>query len=171
MIKIVLFEPEKPANTGNIIRTCQAFNASLTIIGNITFDLSDEALRRAQMDYAIGFNVEREKTIDSFLKKNDIEKGYFITRYGNNVYSETDFSDYKKDIWLMFGKESTGIPLKILNKYQNRCLRIPIVFSARSLNLANSVSIIISEIARQQNFHFLSIKEEIKTPNHIKDIS
>lgn len=170
MIQIVLFEPEKPANTGNIIRTCQSFNAKLSIIGNPSFDMTEEAFKRAKMDYGINEKIERYKTIDDFLLSNNINKGYFVTRYGNNVYSEKDYSSINDDYWFMFGKESSGLPLEILNKYQDRCIRIPIDFASRSLNLSNCVAIILSEVARQQNFHLLSIKEEIKTPDHIKKV-
>lgn len=168
MVLIALFEPEKPANTGNIIRTCQAFNANLAIIGKPSFDMSEKGFKRAKMDYGINEKIARFDTIDDFLSSNDINKGYFVTRYGNNVYSNFDYSNISKDIWFMFGKESSGLPLEILNKYQDRCIRIPIDFASRSLNLSNSVAIIISEVARQQNFHSLSIKEQIKTPDYIK---
>jgi len=170
MIQIALFEPEKPANTGNIIRTCQAFNASLTIIGNPSFSMDEEGFKRAKMDYGINSSIKRYKTIDDFLLDNDINKVYLVTRYGNNIYSENNYSDINKDYIFLFGKESSGLPLKLLNKYQERCIRIPIDFSSRSLNLSNCVAIILSEVARQQKFHSLSVKEEIKTPNHIKNI-
>ena len=170
MIQVALFEPEKPANTGNIIRTCQAFNASLSIVGNPSFNMDEEGFKRAKMDYGINNQIKRYSNLDEFLKENDINSGFLVTRYGNNIYSEKNYSNIKEDYWFLFGKESSGLPLSLLNKYQDRCIRIPIDFSSRSLNLSNCVAIILSEVARQQKFHSLSIKEEIKTPNHIKNI-
>ena len=85
MNRVVLFEPEKPANVGNIIRTCVAFDLKLTIIGNLTFELSDRSLKRAEMDYAIGFEIERFETIEDFRKVHGKEEGYYVTRYSKNV--------------------------------------------------------------------------------------
>ena len=168
MVHILLFEPEKPANTGNIIRSCQSFNATLSIIGKPSFDMSEEGFKRAKLDYGINQTINRYSTIDEFLSSHDINSIYFVTRYGNNIYSSQDYSSIKSDIYFLFGKESSGLPLNILNKYQDRCIRIPIDFASRSLNLSNCVAIILSEVARQQNFFSLSIKEEIKTPDYIK---
>ena len=162
MNRVVLYQPEKPANTGNIIRTCKAFDLKLTIIGDLTFELTDKAFRRAEMDYCIGFEIERCKTFDEFLSLHPNEIGYFVTRYSKNVYSRFDYSDNTKDRFFMFGKESTGIPKEILKKYIGKTIRIPMAIDSRSLNLSNSVAIVLSEVLRQQNFYGLSIKEEIK---------
>ncbi len=162
MNRIVLFEPEKPANTGNIIRTCMALDAKLTIIGPLSFSLDDKALSRAHMDYAINFEIERFDTIEQFLNKYKNWDGYFVTRYSKNVYSEMDYSDQTKDYFFMFGRESTGIPHNILREHIDKTIRIPMAINARSLNLSDSVSIILSEAKRQQHFSSLSLTETIK---------
>lgn len=162
MNRIVLFEPEKPANTGNIIRTCMALDAKLTIIGPLSFTLDDKALSRAHMDYAINFEIERFDTIEQFLNKYKNWDGYFVTRYSKNVYSEMDYSDQTKDYFFMFGRESTGIPHNILREHIDKTIRIPMAINARSLNLSDSVSIILSEAKRQQHFSSLSLTETIK---------
>jgi len=169
MIRVVLYEPEKPANTGNIIRTCMAFSAALSIVGPVSFDLSDKALRRAKMDYALSFPIERIDTIEDFLRKYSWQEGYFVTRYGAKTYAEADFSDPARDYWLMFGRESTGIPKEVLKAYPERDLRIPMVPDARSLNLANSVAIVLSEALRQQGFKGLSRREEIKGEDFLRN--
>ena len=162
MNRVVLFEPEKPANTGNIIRTCKAMDLKLTIIGEPSFTLDDKAFRRAEMDYCIGFEIERVKTIDEFLKLHRDEVGYYVTRYSNNVYSSFDYSDTSKDYFFMFGKESTGIPKDVLLNHLDHTIRIPMAIDARSLNLSNSVAIVMSEALRQQKFKGLSTSETIK---------
>lgn len=162
MNRIVLFEPEKPANTGNIIRTCMAFDAKLTIIGPLSFSLDDKAFMRAKMDYALNFEIERMDTIDEFLERYKKWEGYFVTRYSKHVYSTNDYSDDTKDYFFMFGRESTGIPYDVLRKHLDRTIRIPMAINARSLNLSDSVSIIISEVKRQQKFSSLAVSETIK---------
>lgn len=162
MNRIVLFEPEKPANTGNIIRTCKALDSKLTIIGHVSFDLSDKALRRAEMDYCIGFEIERFDTIDEFLEAYPYYEGFYVTRYGKHIYSNMDYSNPSKNRFFMFGRESTGIPKEVLAKHIDHTIRIPMMADSRSLNLSNSVSIVLSEALRQQNFYGLSTKEEIK---------
>ena len=169
MNRVVLFEPEKPANTGNIIRTCMAMDAKLTIIGNPTFDISDKALRRAEMDYAVGFQIERFRTIDEFLKAHGFEDGYFVTRYSNKVYSDYDLSNPGINHYFMFGRESTGIPKDVLKAHYEKTMRIPMAIDARSLNLANSVAIVLSEALRQQGFPSLSTEETIKGRDFLKD--
>ncbi|MFA6861248.1 MAG: tRNA (cytidine(34)-2'-O)-methyltransferase [Bacilli bacterium] len=169
MNRIVLFEPEKPANTGNIIRTCMALDATLTIIGNPTFDLSDKAFKRAEMDYCIGFKIERFLTIDEFLAKHGKEDGYYVTRYSENVYTRFDYSDIACDHWFMFGRESTGIPKDVLKSHYDKTIRIPMAINARSLNLANSVAIVLSEAIRQQGFYNLATTETIKGRDFLKN--
>ena len=168
MITVVLYEPEKPANTGNIIRTCQAFDMKLAIVGKPSFEISDKALRRAEMDYAIGFEIEQYPDYETFLTRHK-EEGYYVTRYSDRTYSNYDFSDVKKDIFLMFGKESTGIPKDILKKHLDHCMRIPMTIDSRSLNLSNSVAIVASEVLRQRNFAGLSTVETIKGRDFLKN--
>ena len=162
MINIVLYRPEKPQNTGNIMRTCVAINAKLHIIGPITFSIADKDLRRVGMDYIDSLKMEYYENLEAFLKQHSNKNLYFITRYGKDVYSDFDFKDPIKDYWVMFGRESTGIPHDLLREHKDRLLRIPMVSDARSLNLSNCVAIISYEILRQQGYLELATSEMIK---------
>lgn len=162
MINVVLYHPEIPQNTGNIMRTCVAIGAHLHIIGPVPFDLSDKALKRAGMDYIIDLNMSYYDSLSEFTKKNPDADIYYVTRYGERPYSSFDFTNPSGDYFVMFGRESTGIPHSLLRQHLDRCLRIPMVASARSLNLSNSVAIVVYEIARQQQFRGLSTKEMLK---------
>lgn len=162
MINIVLYRPEKPQNTGNIMRTCVAIHAALHIIGPLTFSIDSKDLKRVGMDYIDDLKMFYYENYEEFLQKNKNTDLYYVTRYSNRVYSSFDFSDPVKDIYVMFGRESTGIPHEILRNHPNRLLRLPMVPEARSLNLSNCVAIIAYEILRQQNFLNLSTSEAIK---------
>ncbi len=162
MNHIVLFEPEKPANVGNIIRTCMALNAELIIVGHINFDLSDKSLKRAGMDYMIGFPIKRYNSMSDFFKDHYKHKIYYVTRYSKHVYTQNDYSDVTEDVYLMFGRESTGIPHDVLREHYDYTIRIPMAIDARSLNLSNSVAIVLSEVLRQQKFFSLATTETIK---------
>jgi len=162
MINIVLFEPEKPANVGNIIRTCMAMDAHLIIIGELTFSMSNKALKRAGMDYIIGFDIEREKTLDDFFNHHADDNVYYVTRYAKQTYTDFDYSNVLEDVYFMFGRESTGIPHPILKEHIDRTIRIPMAIDARSLNLSNSVAVVLLEAERQRKFFGLSTKEAIK---------
>lgn len=169
MNRVVLFQPEKPANVGNIIRTCMAFDCKLTIIGPLTFSLDDKAFKRAEMDYAIRFDIERIETIEEFLKIHGHEDGYYVTRYSEKTYCDFDFSSVSKNHWFMFGRESTGIPKEVLKQHYEKTMRIPMAIDARSLNLSNSVAIVLSEALRQQDFFNLSTTETIKGKDFLKN--
>ena len=162
MIHIVLFRPEKPQNTGNIMRTCVAINAKLHIIGPITFSIADKDLKRVGMDYIDSLKMEYYENLEKFLSINGDKNLYFVTRYGKDVYSDRDFKNPIKDYWIMFGRESTGIPHDLLRKNKDKLLRIPMVADARSLNLSNCVAIVSYEILRQQGFLELATSEMIK---------
>ncbi len=162
MLHIILYQPEIPANTGNIMRTCKAINATLHIIGPIPFSLDEKSLKRAGMDYLEGLTTKMYDSYDDFLHKNPNADIYYITRYGENVYSNTNFSDIGHNYYIMFGRESTGIPHDILRNHLDRCLRLPMTPSARSLNLSNCVAIVSYEVIRQQGFYGLSTQEAIK---------
>ncbi|WP_322935541.1 tRNA (cytidine(34)-2'-O)-methyltransferase [Mycoplasmopsis felis] len=174
MLNIVLYEPEICPNTGNIIRTCFALGAKLHIIKPIGFDLHPKYLRR----YGAGRMLsdiphEIYSSYQEFYKKYNVKKIIYITRYGLKKY--TDF-DYKKiynqnqEIWLMFGRESTGIEKSILTKNIDNCARIPMVSAMRSINLANSVCIIGFEVMRQLDFMDLSLYEVEKGKNYLKEL-
>ena len=163
MVYVVLFEPEKPANVGNIIRTCMAFRCGLIIIGPLTFDLTDKALRRAGMDYMVGFPIERLKDMEEYEKKYGQENIYYVTRYSKNIYSQADYApSLDKDLYLMFGRESTGIPHPVLLSHLDKTVRIPMAPEARSLNLSDSVAIVLGETMRQRKYFSLATREAIK---------
>ena len=162
MINVVLYQPEKPMNTGNIMRTCKASGTKLHIIGPLTYKIDDKGLQRAGMDYLIGFDYSYYKDYQEFLDRNNNPVVHYITRYGFKAPSEVDFSNDKDEIYVMFGKESTGIPKEILKKDLDRCYRLPMKEDSRSLNLSNCVAIVVYEILRQQNYASLSKYEVIK---------
>lgn len=162
MIHIVLYQPEKPSNTGNIMRTCVAINATLDIIGPLTFSLDAKDLKRAGLDYIDSLRYHYFPTYEDYLKEYPQADTFYVTRYSDKVYSQFEFKDEAHDIFLMFGKESTGIPHDILRSHPDRLLRIPMVPEARSLNLSNSVAIVVYEVLRQLKFPNLSTHEAIK---------
>lgn len=162
MIHIVLYRPEKPQNTGNIMRTCVAINATLDIIGPITFSLDAKDIKRVGLDYIDSLKMNYFSSYEEYLKAYPNANAYYVTRYSNRVYSSFDFKDIKQDYFLMFGRESTGIPHEILKEHMDRLLRLPMVPDARSLNLSNCVAVVVYEVLRQQNFYFLSTHESIK---------
>ena len=162
MIHIVLYRPEKPQNTGNIMRTCVAIHATLHIIGPLSFSIDSKDLKRVGMDYIDDLKMFFYPTYEDFLKEHQNEDVYYVTRYSQKVYSTFDFKDEVKDYYVMFGRESTGIPHEILNAHPDRLLRLPMVPEARSLNLSNCVAIVAYEILRQQGFPGLSTHESIK---------
>ena len=162
MIYIILYRPEKPMNTGNSMRTAVAVNATLVIIGPISFSLSDKDLKRVGLDYIDNLKLEYYPTYDEFLKHYDENNIYYVTRYSKKVYSSFDFSNPTEDVYLMFGRESTGIPHDILLKHYEKTLRLPMVPEARSLNLSNCVAIVTYEVLRQRKFIGLSTSEAIK---------
>lgn len=149
MLNIVLHEPEIPANTGNIGRTCVAAGARLHLIGPLGFSLSEKALKRAGMDYWKDLDVTVYIDYKDFLEKNPGAKIYMATTKAEKVYTEVS---YEPDCYIMFGKESAGIPEEILAKNQERAVRIPMLDKIRSLNLGNSVAIVLYEALRQQRF-------------------
>lgn len=162
MIHIVLYQPEKPQNTGNIMRTCVAINATLDIIGPLSFSLDAKDLKRAGLDYIDSLKYHYFSSYEEYLKEYPYADTYYVTRYSDKVYSEFNFQSITHDIFLMFGRESTGIPHDILRSHPDRLLRIPMVPEARSLNLSNSVAIVVYEVLRQLKYPNLSTHEAIK---------
>ena len=160
MINVVLYEPEIPQNTGNIIRSCMAFNARLHLIEPLGFFMDETHLKRAGMDYINDIEMFKYVNWEDFLSKNNGEF-FYITRYAKKT--PKDFSyESDKDIYLVFGKESTGIPKEILKDNLDKCIRIPMVEKARSLNLSNTVAIMLHEVYRQLDYVGLSKVEVIK---------
>lgn len=168
MINIVLYEPEIPQNTGNIMRTCAGTGAKLHLIKPLGFSLSDSKVKRCGVNYLEHCNYQVYEDYDDFLSQNKGEF-YYLTRYGNKNYSDFDYSDSSKNIYLVFGKESTGIPKEILSKHLDRCLRIPINENIRALNVSNSVCIMLFEVLRQQGFPELLDYDPFKGKNYLND--
>lgn len=157
-LNIVLYEPEIPANTGNIGRTCVATGTRLHLIEPLGFSLSEKALKRAGMDYWSELDVTRYVNFEEFLEKNPGAKIYMATTKGKHVYSDVS---YEPDCYLMFGKESAGIPEEILVEHPEECVRIPMIGETRSLNLANSVAIVLYEALRQNQFDHMRLEGEL----------
>ncbi len=148
-LNIVLYEPEIPANTGNIGRTCVATGTRLHLIEPLGFQLTEKALRRAGMDYWKDLDVTTYVNFEDFLQRNPGAKLYMATTKGQNVYTDVQ---YESDCYIMFGKESAGIPEEILAYQKERCVRIPMMGGIRSLNLGNSVAVVLYEALRQNGF-------------------
>ena len=154
-MNIVLLEPEIPANTGNIGRTCVATGTKLHLIKPLGFDISDKAVRRAGMDYWKDLDLSVYENFEEFLEKNPKAKIYMATTKAEKVYTEVA---YEPDDFIMFGKESAGIPEEILLKYPETSVRIPMIGEIRSLNLGNSVAIMLYEALRQNQFEGMNTK-------------
>ena len=152
MLNIVLVEPEIPANTGNIARTCAATGSVLHLIKPLGFDISDKAVKRAGLDYWHLVDVRVYENLEDFFRKTGAEDLWLLSTKAPRSYAEARFSE---DCWLFFGKETKGLPEPLLAKYHERCLRIPIRQEARSLNLSNSVAVVVFEALRQQMFPHL----------------
>lgn len=160
-LNIVLVEPEIPQNTGNIARTCAATGAKLHLVHPLGFSISERAVRRAGLDYWDKLDIEEHESFKNFLEKYKPEENqmFFVTTKGKHVYSNPN---YKKmdEVFVLFGKETKGLPEDILLKYIDKTIRIPMRPTLRSLNLSNSVSIVVYDILRQKNFEQL---EEISS--------
>ena len=168
MINIVLFEPEIPTNTGNIMRTCIATNSTLHLIKPLGFSLDDKYVRRSGVNYIDKCKYFVYENIDDFYSKN---KGtmYYLTRYGHKPHTSFDYSDSNENIYFIFGKESTGIPPKLLKPHLDYCMRIPMTSDVRALNLSNCVAIMTYEALRQQNYNDLLKDEPHKSKTFIEE--
>ena len=154
-MNIVLLEPEMPANTGNIGRTCVATNSRLHLIEPLGFKLNEKMLKRAGLDYWDKLDVTVYSDYQDFLDKNPGAKIYMATTKAHKVYTEPE---YEPDCYIMFGKESAGIPEEILLDNQENCVRIPMWGDIRSLNLSNSVAIVLYEALRQNGFEKMTME-------------
>ena len=166
MINIVLYEPEIPGNTGNIMRTCVATGTKLHLIEPLGFKLDESSIKRSGVNYIDKLEYTVYKNWDEFKEKN---KGtfYFFTRYGHKPHSSFDYSNKDEEIYLIFGKESTGIPKEILRSDLDRCMRIPMTDNVRSLNLSNCAAIVLFEVLRQQDYRDLLRDEPHKDKDFI----
>ncbi len=169
MINIVLYEPEIPTNTGNIMRTCVATGAKLHLIKPLGFSLDEKSVKRSGANYIDKLDYKVYENFDHFKSENEGEY-YYFTRYGKKPHSDFDYSDKSKNIYLIFGKESEGIDKKILKNNLDRCMRIPMTSDVRSLNLSNCVAIVIYEVLRQQNYNDLLRYEPHKGANFLEDL-
>ncbi len=163
-MNIVLLEPEMPANTGNIGRTCVATGTKLHLIEPLGFRLTDKYIKRSGLDYWNDLDLTVYKNFEDFLDRNPGAKIYMATTKARHTYADVK---YDPDCYIMFGKESAGIPEEILMKYEETCVRIPMMGDIRSLNLSNSVSIILYEALRQNNFKGMEAYGELH--NHSWD--
>ena len=168
MINIVLFEPEIPQNTGNIMRTCAGTYTKLHLIKPLGFKLDDKHIKRSGVNYIEHCDYTVYENYEDFIKKNSDGEFYYLTRYGKKVHSDFDYSDSNKNIYLVFGKESTGIPKEILSNHLDRCLRIPTNGNIRALNLSNCVALVLFEVLRQQDYPNLSKVEIIKGADYLE---
>jgi len=155
-LNIVLVEPEIPQNTGNIARTCAAIGAKLHLVYPLGFSITEKQVKRAGLDYWDKLDIEEHNSFTHFLNKYNPEEHnmFFVTTKGKKVYSEIDYSSFD-EVFLLFGKETKGLPEDILKKYINKTIRIPMREMLRSLNLSNSVAIVAYDVLRQRNFEEL----------------
>ena len=166
MNNIVLFEPEIPGNTGNIMRTCVATGTKLHLIKPLGFSLEEKYLKRSAANYLDGLNYEVYENYEDFKSKN-VGTYYFFTRYGKKPHTSFDYSNKDENIYLIFGKESSGIPKEMLKDNLDGCMRIPMTEDVRALNLSNCAAIVIYEVLRQQNYRDLLLTEPHKGEDYI----
>lgn len=151
-LHVVLYEPEIPANTGNVARTCLATNVSLHLIHPLGFSTNDKMLKRAGLDYWEHVDVYEYNSIDQLYEVYPDDQFFYVEDYGSKSYVDYDFSEIAEDIFLVFGRETSGIPLSLLKGNEERCLRLPMSGKVRSLNLSNTVAIVVYEVLRQLRF-------------------
>lgn len=166
MVNVVLYEPEIPQNTGNIMRTCAGTGVHLHLIRPLGFSLDEKSIKRSGVNYIEHCNYSVYDNFNEFISKN---KGtyFYLTRYGKKTHSDFDFSSVKDNIYLIFGKESTGIPKEILSKNLDMCFRIPTNANIRALNLSNCVAIVLFEVLRQLDYPNLLKYEPFKGADYL----
>ena len=167
MINVVLYQPEIPGNTGNIMRTCAATETILHLIKPLGFSLDESYIKRSGANYINDCDYIVYESWDDFKSKN---KGtyYYLTRYGKKPHTSFDYSNRNENIYFVFGKESSGIPLDILKNDLEHCLRIPMTNKVRALNLSNCAAILVYEALRQQDYNDLLITEPFKGEDYIE---
>ena len=155
-INIVMVEPEIPQNTGNIARTCAATGAKLHLVKPLGFEINDKYLKRAGLDYWDKLEIEEHENLSEFLKKynKELNKMFLVSTKSKHTYSEVEYNKYD-EVYFLFGKETKGLPEELLKKYIDKAIRIPMKEGLRSLNLSNSVAIVVYEALRQNNFNEL----------------
>jgi len=160
-LNIVLVEPEIPQNTGNIVRTCAATGAKLHLVKPLGFQISDKYLKRAGLDYWDKMEIEEHESFIEFLQKYEpnIHNMFFVTSKGKHKYTEPEYKNMD-EIFVLFGKETKGLPEDIMKQYIDKTIRIPMIEGIRCLNLSNAVAILTYEILRQDNFNNLKETSE-----------
>ena len=168
MINVVLYEPEIPGNTGNIMRTCAGTGVKLHLIEPLGFSLDEKYIKRSGANYIDKCDYKVYPNYEAFLKEN---KGtfYFLTRYGKKPHTSFDYSNKDENIYFVFGKESTGIPKEILKNHLDNCMRMPMNDNIRALNLSNTVAIMVYEALRQQDYRDLLRTEPFKGENYLSE--
>ncbi|MDR0136120.1 tRNA (uridine(34)/cytosine(34)/5-carboxymethylaminomethyluridine(34)-2'-O)-methyltransferase TrmL [Metabacillus idriensis] len=151
-LHVVLYQPEIPANTGNIARTCAATNTTLHLIRPLGFSTDDKMLKRAGLDYWEFVNVVYHDSLDELFEAYPQGEFYYITKFGEKPHTTFDYSNHEEDTFFVFGKETTGLPKDLIAENLERCLRLPMTGNVRSLNLSNTAAILIYEALRQQNY-------------------
>lgn len=167
MINVVLFEPEIPGNTGNIMRTCAGTGVKLHLIEPLGFRLDEKSIKRSGVNYIEHCDYKVYKNFDDFKSQNN-GTYYYLTRYGKKPHTSFDYSNKNENIYIIFGKESTGIPKEILSKDLEHCMRIPMNDNIRALNLSNTVAIMVYEILRQQNYRDLLFTDPFKGSDYLE---
>lgn len=167
MINVVLWQPEIPANTGNIMRTCAGTGVHLHLIKPLGFQLEDKYIKRCGAGYIDKCKYTVYENYEDFTSQN---KGtyYYLTRYGKKPHTSFDYHDTKENIYFIFGKESTGIPKEMLKQNLHHCMRIPMNENIRALNLSNTVAIMVYEALRQQNYQNLLFEEPFKGKDYLE---
>ncbi|WP_026583264.1 tRNA (uridine(34)/cytosine(34)/5-carboxymethylaminomethyluridine(34)-2'-O)-methyltransferase TrmL [Bacillus sp. J33] len=154
-LHVVLYQPEIPANTGNIARTCAATDTTLHLIRPLGFSTDDKMLKRAGLDYWQYVNIVYHDSLDDFFKSSEGGEYFYLTKYGTKPHSTFDYSNVEKDYYFIFGRETTGLPKDVIESNKDRALRIPMNDNVRSLNLSNTAAILVYEALRQQDYLYL----------------
>ncbi len=157
-LNVALIEPEIPQNTGNIARTCAATDAKLHLVGPMGFEITEKRVRRAGLDYWDKLDITYYESTAEFFEKNKGAQFYFFSTKARNVHSDMN---YENGCFLVFGKETKGLPEELLKSNEERCVRLPMRGIIRSLNLSNSVAVGVYEVLRQWNYPELSLKGEL----------
>ncbi|WP_249594101.1 tRNA (uridine(34)/cytosine(34)/5-carboxymethylaminomethyluridine(34)-2'-O)-methyltransferase TrmL [Peribacillus frigoritolerans] len=157
-IHVVLYQPQIPANTGNIARTCAGTDTSLHLIRPLGFSTDDKQLKRAGLDYWENVKIHYHDSLEEFFERNAGGEFYYLTKFGEQPHSSFDYSDQDSEIFFIFGRETTGLPKDLIQENMDRCLRIPMTDKVRSLNLSNTAAILVYEALRQQNYRELDLK-------------
>ncbi|HEY4552524.1 MAG TPA: tRNA (uridine(34)/cytosine(34)/5-carboxymethylaminomethyluridine(34)-2'-O)-methyltransferase TrmL [Bacillaceae bacterium] len=151
-IHVVLYQPEIPANTGNIARTCAATGTTLHLIRPLGFSTDDKMLKRAGLDYWEHVNIHYHDSLEDFYKANEGGDMFYLSKFGSKPHDTFQYDNPEKDYYFIFGRETKGLPKEVIARNLDRCLRIPMNDNVRSLNLSNAAAILVYEALRQQRY-------------------